>query len=62
MEPDPIVEELHRIRAEHAARFQYDIHAMAEDLRQSEQRSSRQPVYLSPKPTRPLEATSTPNS
>ncbi|MCL2701848.1 MAG: hypothetical protein FWE88_09195 [Phycisphaerae bacterium] len=33
---DPIIEELHRIRAERAAKFNYDIHVMAEDLRREE--------------------------
>lgn len=33
---DPIVEELHRWREDHAARFQHDLHAIAEDLRQLE--------------------------
>lgn len=34
---DPIVEELHRWREAHAARFQQDLRAIAEDLRQLEQ-------------------------
>jgi len=33
---DPIIEELHRIRAERAAKFNYDIHAMMDDLRREE--------------------------
>ena len=33
---DPIVEELHRWREAHAARFQQDLHAIVEDLRQLE--------------------------
>jgi hypothetical protein len=33
MSTDPIVEELHRWREAHAARFQEDLHAIVEDLR-----------------------------
>ena len=33
---DPIVEELHRWREAHAARFQQDLQAIVEDLRQLE--------------------------
>ena len=33
---DPIVEELHRIRAERSARFNHDIHAMVKDLQRQE--------------------------
>ena len=33
---DPIIAELRRIRDEHAARFNYDIHAMARDLQERE--------------------------
>ena len=32
-EPDPIIEELHAIRREIAARFDNDIHRIAEDAR-----------------------------
>lgn len=33
---DPIVAEIHRYRAEHARRFNYDIRAMGEDIRRRE--------------------------
>jgi hypothetical protein len=36
---DPIVAEIHRYRAEHARRFNYDIHAICEDIRRSETKS-----------------------
>lgn len=36
---DPIVAEIHRIRAAHAKRFNYDIHAIGEDIRRSEAES-----------------------
>ena len=38
---DPIVAEIHRYRAEHAKRFNYDIHAICEDIRRSEAESGR---------------------
>ncbi len=36
---DRIVEEIHRYRAAHAKRFNYDIHAIGEDIRRSEAES-----------------------
>lgn len=36
---DKIVEEIHRHRAQHAQRFNYDIHAICEDIRRSEAES-----------------------
>jgi len=33
---DPIVDELHRIREEHAARFNFDLDAIVADLRRVE--------------------------
>lgn len=45
---DPIVEEIHRFREEHAARFNFDLDAMIKDLRESEQRSGRKAVSFAP--------------
>jgi hypothetical protein len=36
---DPVVKELHAIREEHAAQFDYDIDAMFQDLQEQEQQS-----------------------
>ena len=36
MMKDPIVEEIHRVREAHARKFNYDLHAMFEDVRQRE--------------------------
>lgn len=36
MKRDPIIEEIHRFREEHARKFNYDIHAMFEDIRKSQ--------------------------
>lgn len=46
---DPIVEEVRRIREEHAARFGYDLKAIYDDLKETERQSGRKIVSLSPK-------------
>jgi hypothetical protein len=46
---DPIVEEVRKIREEHAKKFDYDIHAICEDIRKQERRSRRKLVKLRPK-------------
>jgi hypothetical protein len=51
MEEDEIMTELRRIREEHAAQFDYDIHAMCEDLRRQEKESSRK--FVSPRKKKP---------
>jgi len=51
---DPIVEEVRKIREEHAARFDYDLERIFQDLKEQERQSGRKVVSLSPK--RPLEA------
>lgn len=48
MRKDPIVEEIHKVREEHARKFNYDLHAMFKDIRKREARrenlSTLQPV------------------
>ena len=46
---DPIIEELHQIRAEHAASFNYDLAAIVEDLRAKQQQSERMTVSFPPR-------------
>lgn len=46
---DPIIEELHKIREEWAAQFDYDIRAMVADLRQRQEAENRTLVTLPPK-------------
>jgi len=46
---DPMVEEVRRIREEHAARFGYDLKAIYDDLKKREKQSSREIVTLPPK-------------
>ncbi len=41
---DPIVEEVRRIREEHAARFDFDLARIFDDLKKSEQESGREVV------------------
>jgi hypothetical protein len=46
---DPIVEELHRIREEHARKFNYDLDAICKDLRAMQQEQGLKVVRLPPK-------------
>ncbi len=36
---DPIVEEIHQVRQAHAAKFNYDLHAILNDFRQRQSQS-----------------------
>lgn len=46
---DPIVEEVRKIREEHAARFGFDLKAIYDDLKKTEKQSERNIVSLPPK-------------
>ena len=46
---DPIVEEVRKDREEHAARFGHDLKAIYDDLKETEKRSNRRVVKLTPK-------------
>jgi len=46
MSDDPIVEEVRRIKEAHAARYNYDIRAMANALREQQKRSGHKVVSL----------------
>ena len=48
---DPIVEEIHKIREEYAAEFDYDIDAMFEDLSKKQAESQRKIVSFVKKET-----------
>ena len=52
---DTIVAEIHRYRAAHAKRFNYDIHAMGEDIRRSEAESGGKFVRWDAKAKRMVE-------
>lgn len=47
---DPIIEELHQVRQEHAARFHNDLRAIVADLQRLEQEWLTRPVDPPPKP------------
>jgi hypothetical protein len=49
MRDDPIVEEIHRIRQEYAASFNYDMDAICDDLVSKERRNGRKVVSFPPK-------------
>jgi len=49
---DPIVEEVRKYRQEHAAKFNYDIDAIARDIRRLEKADKRQFVDLSQQPVK----------
>ena len=50
MRDDPIVEEVRRVREEYAKQFDFDIRAMADDLRKREQQHSDRLVSFPAKP------------
>jgi hypothetical protein len=51
---DEIVDEVHRIRDAYAAKFDYDLKRIAEDLRRRERESGREYVNLPPKAPHPV--------
>jgi hypothetical protein len=51
---DPIVEEIRRIRREHAEKFNFDLDAIFEDLKQSQRQSGRKVVTLEPRRPKPV--------
>lgn len=52
---DAIVEEIHRHRAEHARRFNYDVRAIGADIRRREAETAGKLVGLDVKPGRFVE-------
>lgn len=50
---DPIVEEIRKIREAHAAKFQFDLRAICQDLRKQEKTCGHPLVSLPPKQKRP---------
>ena len=46
---DPIVDEVRRVRDEHAARFGYDLDAIFQDLKEQEKKSGRKFVSVAKK-------------
>ena len=54
IQPDPIIAELRAVRAGHAARFNYDVRAIFQDIRALQEMSEREYVRY---PARRLDAT-----
>jgi hypothetical protein len=52
MSSDAIIEEVRRVRQEYAKRFDYDLHAIAADLRKQEQQHPERLVSFPPKSPR----------
>ena len=48
---DPIVEEIRKVRDDHAAKFGYDLDAIVKDIQEQERESDRE--FASPPPKRP---------
>ena len=51
---DPIVEEVRKVRQQHAKQFNYDLRAIVYDLRKQQEQSDRK--YVRFEPRRPSEA------
>ena len=51
---DPIVEEIRRIRREHAEKFNFDLDAIFEDLKEAQRKSGRKAVALEPRRPSPV--------
>ena len=49
MENDPILEEIHRVREEYAARFNYDLKAIYQDLKAWEEQGKFVVVHRTPR-------------
>lgn len=47
---DPIIEEIHRIRQEHAAKFNFDVRAIVKYYQEQQKRSGRKVVSFSRQP------------
>ena len=56
MKDDPIVAEIRRIRAEHAAKFNYDLEAIYRDLKERERSSGRTYARFPARICTPVEA------
>ena len=50
MPEDPILDEIHRFREAHAAKFGYDVDAIVRDLQEQERNEGRPLLQLAPRP------------
>lgn len=53
---DEIVEEVRKVRQEHAARFDYDLDAIVADFKKREQEGAHRVVSFPPRRPRPADA------
>jgi hypothetical protein len=60
--PDPIIDEIRRIRDEHAARHNYDIRSIVREIRQRQKESGGTYVTLPPRKPTSLPVRETPSS
>ena len=49
MSDDPIVEEIRKIRDEHASKFKFDLRKIFQDFKSRQKRNKKKPVTLRPK-------------
>jgi hypothetical protein len=49
MRNDPVVDEIRKVRQQHADKFRGDLHAICEDLRQQERESGGRFISLPPR-------------
>jgi len=54
---DPIVEEIHKIRQEHAAKFNYDLRAIVRDYQRRQKLSGKKIVSFTRKSEHPVAPT-----
>ena len=54
---DPIVDEVRRVRGEHAARFNYDLWAIFRDIKEQQERSGLKFVSFADAPNQALQPT-----
>jgi len=54
---DPIIQEIHHHRVEYAKRFNYDVHAIGEDIRRCEAEAERKLAAQIPRGIRRLKRT-----
>jgi hypothetical protein len=53
---DSVIAEIRQVRDEIAKRFDYDVHAILDDIRKRQAASGRKVVRLSPRPVRKFSA------
>lgn len=59
---DPIIDEVRKIRDQHAVQFDYDLDAIVADLKERERASGREYVNYPPVNPEPLRSARNPNS